>query len=83
MKTKLDLDLIAVMDRVTTENPEMKPHEIRSEIACVFRAHAAKAGWNFREETWPVLRQAVEASINSTPEKEILGYIESLQQYCK
>jgi hypothetical protein len=83
MKTILELDLIAIMDRVTTEKPDMKPYQIRSEIAHVFRSHASQAGWNFREETWPTLRKAVEASINSTPEKEILGYIESLQQYCK
>jgi hypothetical protein len=82
-RPKLKFDLIAALDKITAQNPDLKPYEIRSEIAHVFRAATEAAGWDFRTETWPALREAVNASINPTPEREIMGYMEYLGKYCE
>lgn len=82
MKNSLTLDLVAEVDKVCA-SADLAPYQIRSEIGRVFATRARAAGWDFRSEIWPTLRAAVEASINSTPEHEIMGYIEALQQYCK
>ena len=81
-RPKVKVDLIAEMDKITSKNPDMKPYEIRAEIGRTFDQAARAAGWNFRYDIWPVLREAVEASINTTEDREVLGYIENLDRYC-
>lgn len=80
---KVKVDLMAELDRITKEKPNMEPWEMREKIGEVFRLSALAAGWAFRRETWPVMVDAINASINNTPEQEVIGYIEKLNQYCE
>jgi hypothetical protein len=81
MKTPLKIDLLAELDKATT-GKDLAPYQIRSEISRVFAQHARAAGWGFRSEIWPTLREAVEVSINSSPESGVMDYIEALRKYC-
>jgi hypothetical protein len=89
VRPKIKLDLIKEIDKITSQNTSMKPDEIRSLIGHIFKQRADAAGWDFRSETWPLLRKAIEASINAPGEKddrdthEVIGYITYLQDYCE
>jgi hypothetical protein len=79
---RLKIDMMAEMDRITSTYNDIPPWALREEIGNTFRRHAQAAGWDFMTETWPVLKEAIGTSINSTPEEEVIHYIEYLGNYC-